>query len=832
MPNGKQILETDLLDISVEEFKNTFLDQISLSSSRLIDKAQNDEIYYALARSVRKYMSKRRAKTEYEWNKTNSKMVAYLSAEYLLGCQLENNLLCSGLENIVRQVFDELDLDYDKVMACEMEPGLGNGGLGRLAACYIDSLSTLAVPAIAYGIRYEYGIFKQVFENGEQVEKPDTWLKDGNGWEFKHPQQDQIVSFGGKVLKKTNSSGKTYFSWIPDYSVRAVPVDYLSPGYRTEHTNILRLWSAKSTNELDLGTFNKGFFHEASKSQIKAENITKVLYPEDSTEQGKELRLKQQYFFTSASIKDLFRRFFEDEINPNLESLPGKVVFQLNDTHPVIAVPELMRILIDVYDLSFDKAWNITSKCFNYTCHTLLPEALEVWDVELLERLLPRHMQIIYKINHKFLDEMSQRTNHNILILADLSIIQETPCRVVRMANLATIASQKVNGVAELHSELLKTKVLKNFAQYFPEKFINVTNGITPRRFMKVANHALSDLITETIGHGWAKDLNKLSELQKYIDDNSFLEELYKIKRVNKERFRAYLNNSYQMSFNPDAMTDVMVKRLHEYKRQTLKLLHIVTIYNDFIEGNVKLDDITPRTVIFGAKAAPGYRLAKEIIKLINNVACKINATDGLNDRLSVLFVPNYNVTASEHIIPASDLSEQISLAGKEASGTGNMKFALNGALTVGTLDGANVEIKNLVGQTNFFQFGMTEPEVDELVNKGYKPYDYYESNSKLKSALNLISKGEFSYSEGNDYNSNAVVLDLLSNDRFMVLADYQAYLDIQAKIDKAYANKLEWLKKVLINISSCGFFSSDRAILDYIDNIWHTPSIFSNWDD
>jgi starch phosphorylase len=818
-------------DINIDEFKKTFLNEMSDTAARLISRAGNDEIYYALCKTVRKYMSKRRAKTVSQGLEKNAKVVAYLSAEYLLGTQLENNLLCCGLENIVRQVFDDFGLDYDKIVAEEIEPGLGNGGLGRLAACYVDSLSTLGVPTVAYGIHYEYGIFKQVFENDEQVEKPDTWLRDGNAWEIKHPQYDQIVSFGGKVLEKKTSSGKTYYSWIPDYSIRAIPTDYLSPGYRTEHVNIFRLWTARSTNELDLGSFNKGFFEVAAESQVKAENITKVLYPEDSTEQGKELRLKQQYFFTSASIRDLFRRFYGDEINPDLTKLPEKVTFQLNDTHPVIAVAELMRVLIDFYDCDFDSAWQITSKCFNYTCHTLLPEALEVWSVELFERLLPRHMQIIYQINKKFLDELSAKTNNDILLMADMSIIQETPIRAIRMANLATVASEKVNGVAALHSKLLRTKVFKNFSKIYPEKFTNVTNGITPRRFMKVANHALSDLITETIGHGWARDLDRLAELNKYVDDSSFLDELQKVKKTNKNRFANFLCYGYQMSFNSDAMTDVMVKRLHEYKRQTLKLLHIVTIYNDFITGELKLEDIMPRTVIFGAKAAPGYQMAKEIIKLINNVAGKINSTPGLNDRLNVLFVPNYNVTAAEHIIPAADLSEQISLAGQEASGTGNMKFALNGALTVGTLDGANIEIINLVGQENFFQFGMTEPEVDDLAQKGYNSYEWYDNNPKLKSVLNLISKGEFGYQKDTLFSSNAVVLDLLTNDKFMVLADYQSYIDIQTKIEKEYADKRNWTRKTLINIANSGFFSSDRAIKEYLENIWRADSISNEID-
>ncbi|MDR2748356.1 MAG: glycogen/starch/alpha-glucan phosphorylase [Bifidobacteriaceae bacterium] len=829
--NPKQDIEPDLIDITPDEFKKTFLDEVTDTSARLLGSADCDEIYYTLCRTVRKYIAKRRAKTVREIKSKNSKLVAYLSAEYLLGPQLTNNLLSTGLEYIVRQVFEDLDINYEKIISEEVEPGLGNGGLGRLAACYIDSLSTLSIPAIAYGIRYEYGIFKQIFENGYQVEKPDTWLRNGNVWEFTHPQHDQIISFGGRVLEKKSTTGKTYYSWIPDYSVRAVPTDYLSPGYRTEHVNIIRLWSARSTNELDLGSFNKGFFHEASESQVKAENITKVLYPEDTTEQGKELRLKQQYFFTSASLKDLFRRLYGDEVDPDLSTLPEKVSFQLNDTHPVVAVPELMRILIDVYDLDFDKAWEITSQCFNYTCHTLLPEALEVWDVELFERLLPRHMQLIYQINKRFLNKMSEATNHNILLMADMSVIQEAPFRGVRMANLATIASKKVNGVAELHTELLKSSVLKNFADFFPEKFVNVTNGITPRRFMKVANSSLSDLITETIGHGWVKDTKKLTELKNYIDDSSFLEKLDQVKQDNKLRFKSFLHYGYQMTYNPETLTDVMVKRLHEYKRQTLKLLHIVTIYNDYITGNIKLEDITPRTVIFGAKAAPGYSQAKEIIKLINDVAAKINSTPGLNERLNVLFVPNYNVTASEYIIPASDLSEQISLAGKEASGTGNMKFALNGALTVGTLDGANVEIRNLVGDDNFFLFGMTEPEVHKLSEKGYKPYDYYESNPKLKSSLDLIAKGEFSYKTDTVFSSNAVVLDLLANDRFMVLADYQAYIDIQHRIEKEYANKKSWTKKTLMNIASCGFFSSDRAVKEYIDKIWQAAPIFPDWD-
>ncbi|MCB9413333.1 MAG: glycogen/starch/alpha-glucan phosphorylase [Actinobacteria bacterium] len=784
-----------------------------------LTRATENDLYQALGLTVRGLLMQDWMDRLAKQLVTGPKVVAYLSAEYLLGPQLLNTLLSYDLEELMRAALSELGLDLDALVAIEPEPGLGNGGLGRLAACYIDSLATLGIPAVGYGIRYEYGIFRQVFEDGKQVELPDKWLGGGNPWEFPHTHMSQTIGFGGHTESHVDALGQLRTTWVPEYTVNAVPYNYLVPGYRNGVVNTLRLWAAESPDEFNLSIFNRGDYVDAVEDQVKASNLSKVLYPEDSTPQGKELRLSQQYFFTAASIRD-----FLDQTLPagfDLAKLPDRVVFQLNDTHPVIGIPELMRILVDEQGMLWDDAWEITTHTFNYTCHTLMPEALEVWSVDLIQRLLPRHMEIIYEINARFLADVATRYPGEYDLLSRMSIIQEEPWRGVRMAHLAVVGSNRVNGVAELHSQLLRDRVLHDFSMMSPEKFTNVTNGITPRRFLRVANPGLSKLITDTIGPGWESDLDRLEQLVPYADDASFREEFAAVKRANKARFASLLHERDGIEVDPATMYDVMVKRLHEYKRQILKLLHIVTLYQ-----RIKADptsNIVPRTFVFGAKAAPGYLMAKQTIEVILAVAKAIDSDPAVRGRLRIAFPANYNVVLNQVIVPAAELSEQISMAGKEASGTGNMKFALNGALTVGTLDGANVEIEQLVGQDNFFLFGLTVDEVTALQESGYQPRDYYYSDPELRRAIDALAGGVLLGSAREA--GNAVVGHLLNNDPFLVFADYRSYIDIQDRVSATYQDQDLWNRMAILNVARTGYFSSDRAINDYLDRIWHASA-------
>ncbi|MEO7071394.1 MAG: glycogen/starch/alpha-glucan phosphorylase, partial [Nostocoides sp.] len=685
------------------------------------------------------------------------------------------------------------------------------------AACFVDSLATMDVQCIGYGIRYEYGIFRQTFEGGRQVEVPDSWLALGAPWEFPHPDRRVQVDFGGHTETFTGESGTEQTRWVPSWNVLGIPHHIMVPGFRNGVVNTLRLWSAEASHAFDLQIFNSGDYEEAVRAQTFAENISKVLYPEDSTPQGKELRLQQQYFFVAASLHDYIENTLPTGFD--LHDLPERIIFQLNDTHPVIAIPELMRILVDLKGFDWDGAWAVTRQCFAYTCHTLLPEALEVWPVELLGRLLPRHLEIINKINEDFLLEVEAAYPGDEIRARRMSILTDHPQRSVRMAYLATVAATKVNGVAALHSQLLRDKVLPDFSSLWPEKFTNVTNGVTPRRFVRLANRRLSTLITEAIGDGWVTDLDRLRELEPLADDGAFREDFRRVKLENKERLASLLRVRDGIELPTDPMLDVMVKRLHEYKRQTLKLMHIVSLYESVISGQRPIEDITPRTFVFGAKAAPGYYLAKEIIYAINSVGAVVNADERVAGRLSVVFPANYNVTLAEKLIPAADLSEQISLAGKEASGTGNMKFALNGALTIGTDDGANVEIRELVGDDNFFLFGMTEPQVEQLAENGYSPRAHYDSDPRIKAAIDLLDSGHFT---GGDRGGLAPVVDnLLHHDPYMVLADFGAYLDAQARVDTAYADQDSWSRMAILNVARCGFFSSDRSMREYLSRIW-----------
>ena len=807
---------------TVDGFVRQFLRNLNYERGVPLSASSANDRYFAFAMTVRDYLMARWLEDVRRQREVQAKGVCYLSAEYLLGRQLDNNLLASGLTDIATEAMAACGIDIDDLRQLEVEPGLGNGGLGRLAACFIDSLATMGVPNVGYGIRYEYGIFRQTFVDGQQVEQPDSWLTMGSPWEFPHPEAAQTISFGGHT-ETYDDEGITRTRWVPSWNVLAVPYNYMVPGYQNGRVNTLRLWSATATNSFDLRVFNAGDYEEAVRAQTYAENISKVLYPEDSTPQGKELRLQQQYFFVAASIHDFLDYLLADDFD--LTALPDRVIFQLNDTHPVIGVPELMRVLVDEKKLDWDLAWQITQQCFAYTCHTLLPEALEVWSVELLGRLLPRHLEIIYRINDEFLAEVRERFGDDEMRIRDMSIIAEFPERSVRMAYLATVAGSKVNGVAELHSQLLREKVLPAFDEFFPGKFTNVTNGVTPRRFVRLANPGLSQLITDAIGSGWLTDLGRLRELEVHAEDPRFRAAFRDVKAANKRILSTVLHERDGFDVSEGHMLDVMVKRLHEYKRQMLKLLHIVTQYEQIVSGRVAAADVTPRTVVFGAKAAPGYVMAKRIIHLINAVGSVVNADPRVEGRLKVLFPPNYNVTLAERLIPAADLSEQISLAGKEASGTGNMKFALNGALTIGTDDGANVEIRQLVGDDHFFLFGQSEPEVEALWARGYHPAEFYQSDENLRRAMDLIASGAFSGGDRSVF--EPIVSNLLYDDRFMVLADYSSYLAAQQRVDAAYADEEAWTRSAILNVARTGFFSSDRSMRDYIERIWHTPPAF-----
>lgn len=804
---------------SVDGFVKEFLHELNTNQGVALSRSSINDQYLALASTVKNYLMARWLETSRTTREARVKTVGYLSAEYLLGRQLGNALLATQLVDIATRGLELCGIDIATLRSQEVEPGLGNGGLGRLAACFIDSLATMNVPCIGYGIRYEYGIFRQTFVDGRQVEQPDSWLALGSPWEFPHPEASVQVNFGGRTETYTDDTGVERTRWLPDWNVRGVPYNYMVPGYLNGRVNTLRLWSAQATNAFDLQIFNAGDYAQAVRAQTFAENISKVLYPEDSTPQGKELRLQQQYFFVACSLRDFINNELEEGFD--LHRLPERIIFQLNDTHPVIAVPELMRILVDEKGFAWDEAWEVTRQCFAYTCHTLLPEALEVWSTDLLGRLLPRHLEIIYRINKDFLAQVREQYPDDEIRARRMSIITEYPERGVRMAYLATIAGTKVNGVAALHSQLLRDKVLPDFSEMWPDKFTNVTNGVTPRRFVRLANPKLSELISDAIGTNWVTDLERLKELEPYAEDEDFREQFRRAKAWNKHRLTELLAARDGIALPDGHLLDVMVKRLHEYKRQSLKLLHIVSLYEQVLSGKIAAADLTPRTVVFGAKAAPGYRMAKDTIHLINRVAAVINADPAVAGRLKVAFPANYNVTLAEKLIPAADLSEQISLAGMEASGTGNMKFALNGALTIGTDDGANVEIRQLVGDKHFFLFGMSEPEVAELGAKGYSPASYYEGNPQLKAALDLILSGHFS--DGDRYMFDSVVSNLLNHDRFMTLADFQSYVDTQAKVEERYANEDAWTRSAVLNVARCGYFSSDRSMRDYLQRIWHT---------
>ncbi|HEX6289420.1 MAG TPA: glycogen/starch/alpha-glucan phosphorylase [Herpetosiphonaceae bacterium] len=808
-----------LPDLTVERFQRDFLDHLRAVRGVDLDAASRVDCYHALAHTLRRSMLPRALDTRRTQVHAHAKWVYYLSAEYLLGRQLANNLLSADLTAIARQALTALGLSLDELGDVEIEPGLGNGGLGRLAACFLDAAAALKLPMVGYGIRYEYGIFRQTLVDGWQVERPDEWMLLGNPWELPHPELAVTVGFGGHTEAFTDAYGRYRVRWRPARTVLGIPYYYLVPGYRSGTINSLRLWSAQATEAFNLDIFNRGDYTRAVQDKTQSETISKVLYPVDETPQGRQLRLEQQYFFVACSLRDILRRL-PDEVD--LDRLPEQAVIQLNDTHPTVAIPEMMRLLVDEYLLPWERAWAITQQLFAYTCHTLLPEALETWPVSLFEQLLPRHLEIIYEINRRFLDTVRRHDPGDEDRVRRMSLIEEQPERRVRMAHLAAVGSFKINGVAALHSTLLRDRVLTDFADLWPDKFTNVTNGVTPRRFVHLANPALSDLITATIGGAWLTDLDQLKRLEPSAEDAGFRARWREIKQHNKQALATLIAESTGVGVRPDAMFDIMAKRLHEYKRQLLKLLHVITLYN-----RIKADpheDRVPRVVCFAAKAAPGYRMAKLIIKLINDVARVVNADPDVGDRLKVVFLPNFNVTLAERIYPAADLSEQISLAGKEASGTGNMKFALNGALTIGTLDGANVEIRDLVGADNFFLFGLTEDQATATRGGGYTPRAYAARNPMLTQALDQIAAGVFSPQAPDLF--QPIVQQLLDRDEFLLLADYASYVERQDEVDQAYRDVERWTRMAILNTARCGYFSSDRSVREYATRIWQVVPV------
>ncbi|MCG8321471.1 MAG: glycogen/starch/alpha-glucan phosphorylase [Cytophagales bacterium] len=819
--NNQIIIEDDRTGTEKETLKRAFLDNLYYLQGKIPQLASQHDFYMALAYSVRDRMLHRTLHSVREYIKHKAKMVSYLSAEFLMGPHLANNLLNLGLYDNFDKALKELGLNLDDLIEQEEEPGLGNGGLGRLAACFLDSLATLDVPAFGYGIRYEFGLFNQEIKNGWQVEITDKWLKYGNPWEIAQIELTQSIKYGGNTRAYFDQNGRYSVEWIPEYVVIAVPYDTTVLGYGTNTSALLRLWKAEASESFDFQRFNNGDYYGAVNNKVTSENISKVLYPNDEQVRGKELRLEQQYFFTSASLQDMMRMHCREGKNAP-ESFHESFTIQLNDTHPAVAVAELMRILLDDYHLDWDTAWRVTGQSVNYTNHTLLPEALEKWPMSIFGSMLPRHLEIILEINHHFLKVVRNTFPGDEERISRMSIIDESGGKYVRMANLACVGSKAINGVAALHTELLKSGILKDFYELWPEKFSNKTNGVTPRRWLVLNNQNLATLISSKIGTQWIKDLYELKKLEKYADDPAFQKEWRKCKKNVKKYLADYISTHLGMEINPNSMFDILVKRIHEYKRQHLKMLHIITLYNR-IKENPDID-IVPRTFIFGGKAATGYFMAKLIIKLINSVAEVVNNDPDLNGRLKVIFLPNYNIKTSQHVYPAADLSEQISTAGKEASGTGNMKFTMNGGLTIGTLDGANIEIREEVGEDNFFLFGLKTDEVHALKSNSYDPQYYYETNPDLKKALDMIRMGYFSPENIDLF--KPVYDSLVNHDEYMLMADYQSYIACQDEVDKVYRDPSKWTKMSILNVARSGKFSCDRTVGQYCRDIWQVKPV------
>ena len=802
--------------MNLAELRQGFLDSLVFNRCRFPHRATMYDIYMAMAHAIRDRLVYYWLSTSETYLKSDARVVGYLSAEYLPGPHLGNNLMNLGVYELVRAATAKAGFDLHDILDEEVEPGLGNGGLGRLAACFMDSLATLEMPAVGYGLRYEFGLFRQEIRDGRQVEMTDKWLHNDNPWEIARPHPTYKVGFGGVTERYTDADGTVRSRWVPDRVVMGMAYDTPILGHRVNTANLLRLWTAEAVETFDFSAYNIGDYYGAVRQKIASENLTKVLYPNDEQIQGKELRLEQQYFLVSCSLQDMIRIHVRYR-NLDLASFHEKFAVQLNDTHPSLAVPEMMRLLVDGHRMEWHRAWELTRNTFGDTNHTLLPEALEKWPVELFGRLLPRHLEIINDINQEFLSEVILRYPRDTGRLSRMSIFEEGPVKQIRMAHLATVGSFAVNGVAALHTALLKSDVLHDFYDLWPEKFSNKTNGVTPRRWIGLSNPALSDLITRRIGGGWLKDLDLLRDLEPLADDPGFRRKWASAKRSNKESLAFMLEERHDMVIDPDTLFDVQVKRIHEYKRQHLNVLHIITLYN-----RLKQDPetaIVPRTFIFGGKAAPGYAMAKGIIRLITAVGEKINDDPDVKGRLTVVFFPNFSVKNGQWIYPAADLSEQISTAGMEASGTGNMKFSMNGALTIGTLDGANVEIREAVGEENFFLFGMNTGEVRDLRVRGYRPREICESNPELCAALDAIRSGIFSRGDTGVF--KPLVDNLLQQDPFMVLADYAAYVECQERISRIYLDRERWTRMSILNTARMGRFSSDRTIREYCEEIW-----------
>lgn len=805
---------------NVTTVKKTFNRHLHFTLVKDRNVATPRDYYFALAHTVRDHLTSRWIRTQQYYYEKDPKRVYYLSLEYYVGRSLTNTMVNLGIQSEVDEALYQLGLDIEDLEDLEQDAGLGNGGLGRLAACFLDSMASLGLAAYGYGLRYDYGIFTQSISQGWQVEEPDDWLRFGNPWEKARPEYTLPVHFYGRTVKEGNLT-----KWVDTQVIYAMPYDSPVPGYGNNTVNTMRLWSAKAPTSFNLRFFNDGDYIQAVCDRNHAENITRVLYPNDNVTEGKDLRLKQEYFLCAATLQDIIRRFktskfgCREEIRHDFNTFPDKVAIQLNDTHPSLAIPELMRILLDQEGLSWEQAWDITTRTCAYTNHTLLPEAIERWPVSRLGVMLPRHLEIIYEINYRHLQNVEARYPGDVERVRRMSLIEEDGVKRVNMGYLCVVGSHAVNGVAQIHSDLLKTTLFKDFFELSPEKFQNKTNGITPRRWLLLCNQSLSDTIVDKIGNEWISDLAQLRKLEELVTNENFVRSIYKVKQENKMKFAQYIETHYKVKIDPGAMFDLQVKRIHEYKRQLLNVLHVITAYNRIRKNpNGKF---VPRVVMIGGKAAPGYHMAKKIIKLITSVANVINNDPIVDNRLKMLFLENYRVSLAEKIMPAADLSEQISLAGTEASGTGNMKFMLNGALTIGTLDGANVEMAEEVGNDNIFIFGMTVDEVEDLRRKGYNPREFYEKNSELKLALDQIQGGFYSPEDPNLFHD---IIDVLLNkgDHYMLLADYESYIRTQEKVDKLFQNPMEWTQKCLLNIAASGKFSSDRTIAEYAREIWN----------
>jgi len=818
--SGSPLSANNAMLTSVQEIKKSIQDHLTNSIGSPPSLASKQDYYKAVALTVRDRLQQHWVETVQTYLKQDLKGACYLSAEFLMGPHLGNNLLNLGIENEVRQAIDEMGFELDELLAEEEEPGLGNGGLGRLAACYMDSMATLERLALGYGIRYEFGIFDQEIRDGWQYEATDKWLRSGNPWEMAKPDVTYYVNFGGHTEYYRDNAGAKRVRWMPDRVVKGMAYDTPIQGYRVSTCNTLRLWSAEACESFDFQAFNTGDYYTAVEAKVISETITKVLYPNDEPEIGKRLRLAQQYFFVSCSLQDMLHLLDAQGQPP--QRFQDKFAVQLNDTHPSIGVAELMRLLVDERRISWDEAWDITVRTFGYTNHTLLPEALETWPLPLFREMLPRHLEIIYEINARFLASVRESYPQDEERIKRLSIIDENGEKRIRMAHLACVGSHSINGVAALHSELLKRSVLKDFYELWPQRFNNKTNGVTPRRFIALANPKLGNLITRTIGDEWIIHTEQLRKLEPFAEDVAFRKEWRAVKQYNKQQLADYILKQTRIELDPGWLFDIQVKRIHEYKRQHLNILHVITLYNR-LKRDPKLA-ISPRAFIFGGKAAPGYFIAKRIIKLINAVGEVVNNDPDVKNYLRIAFVPNFNVQNGQLIYPAADLSEQISMAGKEASGTGNMKFTLNGALTIGTLDGANVEIREEVGADNFFLFGLTTEETVRLQQQGYHPYAYVEGNPELAEAIQLIASGHFS--NGDPEVFRPLVDNLCQSDPFLVFADYADYIACQDKVAGVWKDPGKWTKMSILNTARAGKFSSDRAIREYCDDIWNVPEV------